>query len=84
MDKFGYKVFERNLCSRFETTTETLQLQHAPLCLPAPGIEEEAKETEEASGHPEVVMEDVSAHLDRGNQVASKDQQQAQDTELEQ
>lgn len=84
MKNFGYKVFERNFRSRFEPTIKALQLQCSPLCLPAPEIGEEAKETEEASGHPEVVMKDVSAHLDKGKQVVSEDQQQAQDSVLEQ
>lgn len=55
---------------------KALQLQCAPLCLPAPKIKEEAKEIEEAFGHPDVVMEDVFAQLDRGKQVASEDKQQ--------
>lgn len=53
---------------------EFLQSQRAPLFLLAPESEEEAKETEEASGHPEVVIEDVSSQLDKGKQVASEDQ----------
>lgn len=72
-----------NFCSRFEPTMETLQLQCAPLCLPALEIEEVAKELKEASRPPEVVMEYVSAQLDKGKQVASEDQQQAQESEAE-
>ena len=53
----------------------------APLCIPTHEIEEEAKESGEDSGHPELVMEYVSAQFDRGKLVASKDQQQAQDSE---
>lgn len=52
---------------------EALQLQCHPLCLPAPKIKEESKETKEASRHPNDVMEDTSAQLDRGKQVASED-----------
>lgn len=63
---------------------EALQLQRAPLCLSAPEIEEEAKETEEAFGHPKVVMEDVFDQFDRGKRVASEDQQQAQDSDPDQ
>lgn len=40
---------------------EALQLQHTPLCLPDLEIKEEAKEIEEASGHPDVVTENASA-----------------------
>ena len=56
LKNFGYKVSERNFHSRFEPTMEALQIQCAPLCLPAPKIEEEAKETEEASRHLEVYL----------------------------
>lgn len=53
---------------------EALPLQHAPLCLHAPEIEEEAYEIEEAPEHPEVVMEDILVELDRGKQVSFEDQ----------
>lgn len=64
LENFEYKFCERNFCSRFEPAMEVLQLQHAPLFLPAPEIEEEAKETKEASRHSDVLMEDISAQLD--------------------
>lgn len=63
---------------------EALQLQHAPLCLHDPEIEEVAKETNEASEHRDVVMEDTSAQLDKGKKIASEDQQKAQECEPKQ
>lgn len=83
LKNFGHKVSERNFRSRFEPTTEALQLQRTSLCLPGPKIEEEAKETEEAFGNLQIVMQDVTAQLDKGKQVASKDQEKAQDSDQE-
>ena len=40
---------------------ESLQLHHAQLCLPAPKVEEVATKLEEASEHPDVIIEDTSA-----------------------
>lgn len=84
MKNFVYKVFERNFRSRFVPAMEALKLQCTPLCLPAIEIGEVTKETEEASRHTNVIMEDTFAQLDRGKKVVFEEQQQAQDCESEQ
>lgn len=40
MKNFGHKVSERNFHSWFVPVMEVIQLQHAPLCLPAPEVKE--------------------------------------------